>query len=251
MNIYRTLAISLLAFGLGSTILAQKDRHSLFADEKKVKSARVDLSGFRSLLRQGKIKEATTLIDRLQVNYPEEQEVERYFVMLFICQERDAEVIARASQYVQMPELQAWLEIPKAKLSLRKLEAPAGANAKPQTANTAATQTSPLQKAYSQTLLSSNSKEWVKYGFLNRVFKDDPNNPEAICILFGTMSNAECVSKMKSFSLERLQTASNRANPNSSQKVLKKLIETKKWMTKNPNSIPYMWREATTTATHN
>ncbi len=243
MNYSRPIILGLVFSCISTAALAQGKRIQIPTDEKSI-LPKYDLSGFYHLMKQKKVKEATALIDRLQIAYPEEQEIERHFVMMFICQERDSEVVSRAAQYVQMPQVKNWLGVPKAKLNLQIRTGIATYSAKSKPVHLR--QVAELQNAYSQILTGPSASEWVKLGFLNRVFKDDPNNPEAICHLFGTMSNAECVSKMRTFSLDRLWAAYARGNPYSSQRVLKNLIETKNWMTSHPNGVPYAWRDSTT-----
>lgn len=240
----RSITLGLIFACLSNLAVAQGGKRIEIPTDPKAILPKYDLSGFYSLLRQGKIVQATTLIDRLQIAFPKEQEIERHFVMLFICQERDSELVGRASQYVDMPQVVSWLEVPMTKLAWQSPLVPGSTSAKSRLVR--AQQGEQLRHAYSQILQGAGAREWVRLGFLNRVFKDDPTNPEAICYLFGTMSNAEAVSKMRTFSLDRLQAASARGNQYSSQRVLNDLIEVKKWMTTHPSGVPYRWRDSTT-----
>jgi hypothetical protein len=227
MIYHRLIALSLFASGFSVSVQAQiQNRKIQFPINEKAILPKANLSGFYSLVRQGKLKDATALVDHLQTVFPEEQEVERNFIMLFICQDRDSEVVSRASKFVEIQQLREWMEIPVAKLKLKKLFSSTSVPAKP--VNIKATQANPLQQAYSRTLVGSNWNEWVRFGCLNRVLRDDPTNPEGICCLFGTLSNEECLSKMRTFSLQRLEAAAFRADPSSNQKILRKYIEIKK-----------------------
>ena len=239
MNCPRITILSLIFVCVSSFALGQAKRIEIPTKENSI-LPKYDLSGFYRLVRQGKVKDATALIDRLQIAFPEEQEIERNFVMLLICQGRDAEVVSRAAEYVHMSPVKEWLEVPKTKLRLEARGTSARYSSKPNQMNIR--ETEQLQRAYSQILDGSGVNEWIKLGFLNRVLKDDPNNPEGICNLFGTLPKAEAVAKMKAFSLDRLQAAYARGNPYSTKRVLRELIEIKKWMTKNPSGIPYRWQ---------